>query len=179
MWYVVLFSHELIHVFIGIPVFYIYFSFCQKNSHKVHFYVSPGHQSKSNAYSVFSSTSCLSLLRAMVHVQRNAHSVFYCHGFCVDFLRPSQKNQLWVFLGWTSAKHRIKYLAQGHNIVPPVKLEQSNPSISSQALYHWATSLFYCHGHSNFDDNIFNVFIIYPWISTWDVCSYRMEVEKV
>ena len=32
-----------------------------------------------------------------------------------------------VFLGWTSAKQRIKCLAQGHNIVPLLRLKPANP----------------------------------------------------
>ena len=47
----------------------------------------------------------------------------------------------WVFLGWTSTKQRIKCLAQGHNAVPSGEAITPNPSISSQALYHWATRL--------------------------------------
>ena len=33
----------------------------------------------------------------------------------------------WVFLGLTSTKQRIKCLAQGHNAVPPVRLEPAAP----------------------------------------------------
>ena len=32
-----------------------------------------------------------------------------------------------VLLGWTSTKQRIKCLAQGHNTVPPVRLEPATP----------------------------------------------------
>ena len=48
----------------------------------------------------------------------------------------------WVFLGWTSTKQVLMCLAEGHNRVAPVSEAWTrNPSISSQALYHWATAL--------------------------------------
>ena len=43
-----------------------------------------------------------------------------------------------VFLDWTSTKLGLMCLAQEHKAVTPVRLE---PSVSSQALYHWATAL--------------------------------------
>ena len=43
-----------------------------------------------------------------------------------------------VFLGWTSFKLGLMCRAQGHNTEMPVRLE---PTVSSQALYHWATAL--------------------------------------
>ena len=33
----------------------------------------------------------------------------------------------WVFLGLTSTKQRVKYLAQGHKAVTPVTLEPATP----------------------------------------------------
>ena len=47
----------------------------------------------------------------------------------------------WVFLCWTSTKQRIKYLAQGQNTVPSVRLEPATLQVSYQALYHWAIAL--------------------------------------
>ena len=47
----------------------------------------------------------------------------------------------WVFLGWTSTKQRVKCLSQGHNAVPSDEAQTSNPSISSEALFHWAAAL--------------------------------------
>ena len=45
-----------------------------------------------------------------------------------------------VFLGWTSTKQRIKFLAQGHNSASG-EARARNPSILKQAHYHWATAL--------------------------------------
>ena len=58
-----------------------------------------------------------------------------------DFLHPINNLSViqgCVFLGWTSTKLGLMCLAQGHNAVRPVRLE---PSVSSQALYHWAMAL--------------------------------------
>ena len=38
-------------------------------------------------------------------------------------------------------QQRMKCLAQLHNAVTQVRLEPATPSVSSQALYHWATDL--------------------------------------
>ena len=45
-----------------------------------------------------------------------------------------------VFLGWTSTKQRIKCLAQGHNTVPPVRLE---PALVRAA---WTESTLFAYG---------------------------------
>ena len=61
-----------------------------------------------------------------------------------DSLRPVNNFSVMlgqVFLGWTSTKQGQMCLAQGHNTVTPVRLEPAGPSVSSQALYHWATML--------------------------------------
>ena len=61
-----------------------------------------------------------------------------------DSLHPSQQSFIYVgqvFLGWTSTKQGLMCLAQGHNKVTPVRLKPAAPSVSSQALYHWATAL--------------------------------------
>ena len=55
--------------------------------------------------------------------------------FAFDALHPSQKKFRLV-----STKYRIKCLSQGHNTMPPVRLELAT-SISSQALYHGAITL--------------------------------------
>ena len=39
-----------------------------------------------------------------------------------------------VFLGLTNTKQRIKWLAQGHNTVPPVRIEPAIPRSPGQAL---------------------------------------------
>ena len=58
-----------------------------------------------------------------------------------DSLRPINNisvKQGRVFLGWTSTKLDKCVLLKDHNAVTPVRLELS---VSSQALYHWATAL--------------------------------------
>ena len=59
---------------------------------------------------------------------------------CYDYLRPSLQFYSHIGTGWTSTKQMIKCLAQGLTAVPPARLE---PSISSQALYYWATAILY------------------------------------
>ena len=62
-----------------------------------------------------------------------------------DSIHPSQQSLvMWgrVFLVWTSTKQRIRCLAQGNNAVSAAgEARTHNPSISSQALYHWVTAL--------------------------------------
>ena len=51
--------------------------------------------------------------------------VYTCVFVRFDSLRPSQHFFSYVarvFLGWTSTKQGIKYLAQEHNVVPPARL---------------------------------------------------------
>ena len=48
----------------------------------------------------------------------------------------------WVLLGWTSTKQELICLAQGHNACSVAgEAEPRNPSVSNQALHHWATAL--------------------------------------
>ena len=57
--------------------------------------------------------------------------------FCLfDSLSHSQQFFSFVVkgLGWTSTKQGLMCLAQGHNAVPPVRLEP--PLNLTQALYH-------------------------------------------
>ena len=44
-----------------------------------------------------------------------------------------------VYLGWTSTKLGLMCLAQGHNTMTG-EAQTRGPSVSSQALYHWATA---------------------------------------
>ena len=47
-----------------------------------------------------------------------------------------------VFLGWTSTKLGLMWLAQEHSTVTAVRLDPAAPQVSSQALYHWAIVIF-------------------------------------
>ena len=61
-----------------------------------------------------------------------------------DSLRPINNlsvKQGWVFLGWTSTKLGYMCLAQGPQRSDAGEARTRSPSVSSQALYHWATAL--------------------------------------
>ena len=63
-----------------------------------------------------------------------------------DFLRPINNlsvKQGRVFLGWTSTKQGKMCLAQGPKRSHVGEAWTRGPSVSSQALYHWATALPY------------------------------------
>ena len=59
--------------------------------------------------------------------------VYLSYGSCLfvrfDYVLVNNYSSIsgWVFLGLTSTKQRIKCLAQGHNTVPPVRLEPATP----------------------------------------------------
>ena len=64
-----------------------------------------------------------------------------------DCLRPINNlsvKQEWVFLVWTSTKLGLKHLAQGPQHSHAGEAQTHGPTVSSQALYHWAT-VFPCH----------------------------------
>ena len=61
-----------------------------------------------------------------------------------DSLHPTNNlsvKQGRVFLGWTSTKLGLMCLAQGPQRSDPSEAQTCGPSVSSQALYHWATAL--------------------------------------
>ena len=61
-----------------------------------------------------------------------------------ETLRPINNlsvKQGWVFLGWTSTKLGKMCLAQGPQHSVAGEARTHGPSVSSQALYHWATAL--------------------------------------
>ena len=61
-----------------------------------------------------------------------------------DSLRPINNlsvEQAQVFLGWTSTKLGLMCLAQGPQRSDAREARTRRPSVSSQALYHWATVL--------------------------------------
>ena len=61
-----------------------------------------------------------------------------------DSLRPINNlsvKQGWVFLGWTSTKLGLMCLAQGPQRSEAGEAWTCGTSVSSLALYHWATAL--------------------------------------
>ena len=73
-------------------------------------------------------------------------NIFLCHLSCVLTIRKCEVMFVClfvlilymsrpVFLGWTSTKWRIKCLAQGHNTVPPLRLEPVTPRSLSDLIW--------------------------------------------
>ena len=67
-----------------------------------------------------------------------------CFSDTLTFARPINNlsvKQGWVFLGWTSTTLGYMCLAQGQQRNDAGEVQTRSPSVSSQALYHWATAL--------------------------------------
>ena len=86
-----------------------------------------------------------------VHVLTHIQPIFLswkCCLFVLMFYAPVKRFPVmsgWfpIFLGWTSTKQRIKYLAKGHNTVTPaaVSLELATVWSPVQPSTNWATAL--------------------------------------
>ena len=80
----------------------------------------------------------------MRSVPKSPELVYVCLFVWFDSLRPINNlsvKQGRVFLGWTSTKLGLMCLAQWPQRSDAGEARTPGPSVSSQALYHWATVL--------------------------------------